>query len=67
MDADLFDLVFNREERRDVRQGRITIGTRSFTGQVLAEMIGENRRCSLVPWRDPDGAILHFRDGVIIG
>ncbi len=64
-DADLFDLVFSREERRDVRQGRITIGTRSFTGPVLAEMIGEKQVSFLVPWRDPDGAILHFRDGVI--
>ena len=64
-DADLFDLVFSREARRDVRQGRITIGTRSFTGPVLAEMIGEKQAPFLVPWRDPDGTILHFRDGVI--
>ena len=64
-DTDLFDLVFSREERRDVRQGRITIGTRSFTGPVLAEMIGEKQAPFLVPYRDPDGSILHFRDGVI--
>ncbi len=64
-DSDLFDLVFSREERRDVRQGRITIGSQSYTGHVLAEMIGEKQAKFLVPWRDPEGSIIHFRDGVI--
>ncbi|MDR0808542.1 MAG: hypothetical protein LBE86_05350 [Gemmobacter sp.] len=61
----MFDLVFRREERRDVRQGRITIGSQSFTGPVLADMIGEKQAQFLVPWRDPDGTILCFRKGVI--
>lgn len=64
-DPDMFDLVFSREERRDVRQGTITIGERRYSGPVLAELIGEKKVPVLVPWRDPDGPIILFRDGVI--
>lgn len=31
-DPDMFDLVFSREERRDVRQSTITIGGRAYSG-----------------------------------
>lgn len=64
-DPYMFDLVFSREERRDVRQGTITIGKRRYSGSVLAEMIGEKQVPVLVPWRDPNGPIILFRDGVI--
>ncbi len=61
----LFDLVFSREERRDVRQGTVTIGKRRYSGPVLASMIGEQQVPILVPWRDPDGPVIVFRDGVV--
>ncbi len=64
-DPDMFDLVFSREERRDVRQGTITVGKRRYSGPVLAELIGEKQVPVLVPWRDPSGPIILFRDGVI--
>lgn len=64
-DPDMFDLVFSREERRDVRQGTIVVGKRRYSGPVLAELIGEKQVPVLVPWRDPNGPIILFRDGVI--
>jgi hypothetical protein len=64
-DPDMFDLVFSREERRDVRQGTIAVGKRKYSGAVLAELIGEKQVPVLVPWRDPNGPIILFRDGVI--
>ncbi len=64
-DPDMFDLVFSREERRDVRQGTIAVGKRRYSGPVLAELIGEKQVPILVPWRDPNGPIILFRDGII--
>ena len=64
-DPDMFDLVFSREERRDVRQGTIEVGKRRYSGPVLAELIGEKQVPVLVPWRDPNGPIILFRDGII--
>jgi len=64
-DPDMFDLVFSREERRDVRQGTITVGKRRYSGAVLAELVGEKQVPVLVPWRDPNGPIILFRDRVI--
>ncbi len=64
-DEDVFDLIFSREEKRDVRQGNITIGGRAYSGDVLAEMMGEKQASFLVPYRNPDGQILHFKQGVI--
>ncbi len=64
-DPDMFDLVFSREERRDVRQGTILIGKRKYSGAVLAELIGEKQVPVLVPWRDSNGPIILFRDGII--
>lgn len=64
-DPDMFDLVFSREEPRDVRQCTITVGKRRYSGPVLAELIGEKQVPFLVPWRDPIGPIILFRDGVI--
>ena len=64
-DPDMFDLVFSREERRDVRNGHVTINDRAYYGDVLADMIGERQVPILVPMRDPDGPAILFRDGVI--
>jgi len=64
-DPDMFDLVFSREERRDVRQGTVIIGKRRYSGPVLAKLIGEKQVPLLVPWRDPNGPIILFKDGVI--
>ncbi|MFN4172142.1 MAG: Mu transposase C-terminal domain-containing protein [Pseudorhodobacter sp.] len=64
-DPDMFDLVFSREERRALRQGTITIGNRRYSGAVLAKLVGEKKVTVLVPWRDPDGPVILFRDGVI--
>lgn len=64
-DAVMFDLVFSREERRDVRQGTVTIDGRRYCAPVLAEMIGEKQVPILVPFRDPTGPAILFRDGVI--
>lgn len=61
----MFDLVFSREERRDVRQGTVLVGKRRYSGPVLAELIGETQVPVLVPWRDPDGPIILFWNGVI--
>ena len=64
-DDTMFDLVFSKEERRDVRQGTVTIGKRRYSTSVLAEMIGEKQVPILVPYRNPDGPALLLRDGVI--
>ncbi len=62
---DMFDLVFSREERRDVRHGHVTIGNCAYYGDVLVGMSGEKQVPILVPMRDPDGPAILFRDGVI--
>ena len=63
-DAETFDLVFSREIYRDVRKGHVEYGTRTYSGPVLAELIGAKKVPFLVPMRDPDGPILHLgRDG----
>ncbi len=64
-DPDMFDLVFSREERRDVRHGHVTIGNRAYYGDVLVGMSGEKQVPILVPMRDPNGPAILFRDGVI--
>lgn len=61
----MFDLVFSREERRDIRQGTVTIGKRRYCAPILAEMIGEKQVPILVPHRDPNGSAILFRDGVV--
>jgi len=62
---DMFDLVFSREVRRDVRNGSVDIGGRAYQGDALAGLIGEKQVPVLVPLRDPDGPAMLFRDGVI--
>lgn len=64
-DDTMFDLVFSKEERRDVRQGTITIGKRRYSAPVLAEMMGEKQVPILEPYRDPDGSVILLRHGVI--
>lgn len=61
----MFDFVFSREVRRDIRQSTVTIGKRRYGGNILAEMIGEKQVLILVPHRDPEGPVILFRDGVI--
>lgn len=64
-DPDMFDLVFSREERRDVRNGLVTIDNRALYGEALVDMSGERQVPILVPLRDPHGPAILFRDGVI--
>jgi hypothetical protein len=64
-DAETFDLVFSKEETRDVRKGGVSIGNRVYSGPILAELIGAKQVPFLVPMRNPEGPILHWRDGVI--
>ena len=61
----MFDLIFSREVRRDVRQGTVTFGDKLYSGPILAEMIGEKQVPILIPYRDPDGPAILFRDGVV--
>lgn len=58
-DAETFDLVFSREIHRDVRKGNVSCGTRTYSGPVLADLIGAKQVPFPVPVRDPDGPILH--------
>jgi hypothetical protein len=64
-DPAMFDLIFAREERRDVRQGAVSMGGRSWSAPILAEMMGERQVAFLVPLREPEAPVILFRDGVI--
>jgi hypothetical protein len=64
-DMAMFDLIFSREERRDLRKGAVTIGTRTLSAPVLAEMAGDRQVPFLVPLRDPAAPVILLRDGVI--
>lgn len=65
-DPDMSDPVSSREERRDVRQGTITIGKRRYSsGPVLAELIGEKQVPVLVPRHASNGPVILVRDGII--
>lgn len=64
-DADTFDVVFSREEYRNVRQGAFSINGKNYSAPILAEMIGEERVQVLVPMRDPDGPAFLIRDRVV--
>lgn len=59
----MFDHVFSREKLRDVRQGNVTIDGRTYSGNVLAELIGEKDVPILVPYRDPTGPVLILHEG----
>ncbi len=64
-DAEMFDLIFSREEARDIRQSTVTIGKNRYSGPVLAELIGQKQVPLLVPYRDPNGPVILFKDGII--
>ena len=54
-DMTMFDLIFSRLERRDMRKGAVTIGARTFSAAVRAELVnGRCRslcRCATLPRR----------------
>ncbi len=64
-DEAAFDLIFSREERRDVRKGAVTIGGRVYSAPVLADMMGERQVAFCVPLRDPDAPVVLLRDGTL--
>ena len=52
---EIFDLVFSKDERRNVTKGGVTIVGRVYSGPVLAELPGEKQVPILAPLRDPEG------------
>jgi len=62
---EMFDFVFSREERRNVRNGAISLNGRAYYGDILAELIGECRVAVHVPLREPTGPALILHDGAL--
>ena len=67
-DLEAFDLVFSREERRDVRNCRIELYGKHYYGDVLAgrDFLGARQIPVMVPLRDPTGPVMILdREGKI--
>lgn len=67
-DLEAFDLVFSREERRDVRNRRIELYGKHYYGDVLAgrDFLGARQIPVMVPLRDPTGPVMILdREGKI--
>lgn len=66
-DEETFDFVFSRQIKRDVRNGRIEINGKSYTGDVLGRrgFLGAKQVPVMVPLRDPTGPVLVLHEGTI--
>ena len=62
---EMFDFVFSREERRDVRNGSVSLNGRAYSGEVLAALIGKRQLAVHVPLRDPAGPALVWHGGAL--